>query len=132
MIDFKGQVIVITGAGNGIGWEYAQYFAKKGAKIVINDFAKKDNQFLADIRAQELRNKYGVEVAANHDSVEFGEKIIEQTIRTFGRIDVLINNAGILRDKSFTRMQPIDWDLVLKVHMPGSFRCSLAAWKYFK
>ena len=69
---------------------------------------------------------------ANYDSVENGDKIIETAIKAFGRIDVLLNNAGILRDISFKNMKDQDWDLVIKVHVTGAYKCARAAWPYFR
>jgi multifunctional beta-oxidation protein len=74
----------------------------------------------------------GGKAVANYDSVENGEKIIETAIATFGRIDVLLNNAGILRDISFKNMKDQDWDSVINVHLHGSYKCAKAAWPYFK
>ena len=69
---------------------------------------------------------------ANYDSVENGEKIIETAVKTFGRVDVLINNAGILRDVSFKNMKDDDWDLIFKVHVKGAYKCARAAWPHFR
>jgi multifunctional beta-oxidation protein len=76
--------------------------------------------------------KAGGKAVANYDSVENGDKIIDTAIKSFGRIDVLINNAGILRDVSFKNMKDADWDLVMKVHVKGSYKCARAAWPYFR
>lgn len=85
----------------------------------------------ADVVVDEIR-KAGGKAVANYDSVENGEKIIETAIQAFGRIDVLINNAGILRDISFKNMKDQDWDLVIKVHVKGSYKCARAAWPHFR
>jgi NAD(P)-dependent dehydrogenase (short-subunit alcohol dehydrogenase family) len=74
----------------------------------------------------------GGKAAANSDSVEKGDRIIETAIKAFGRIDVLINNAGILRDISFKNMKDQDWDLIMKVHVEGAYKCARAAWPHFK
>ena len=74
----------------------------------------------------------GGNAVANYDSVEYGDRIIDTAIKAFGRIDVLINNAGILRDISFKNMKDEDWDLVMKVHVKGAYSCARAAWPHFK
>ena len=74
----------------------------------------------------------GGKAVANYDSVENGDKIIETAIQAFGRIDVLINNAGILRDISFKNMKDQDWDLIMKVHVEGAYKCARAAWPHFR
>ena len=74
----------------------------------------------------------GGKAVANYDSVEAGEKIVQTALDRFGRIDVLINNAGILRDVAFQNMTDKDWDLVMAVHVKGAYRCARAAWPHFK
>lgn len=69
---------------------------------------------------------------ANHDSVEFGEKIVETALKAYGKVDVIINNAGILRDVSMVKMKDIDWDLIMKVHLKGTFSVTKAAWAIFR
>jgi multifunctional beta-oxidation protein len=86
---------------------------------------------LADAVVAEIKAAGGKAVA-NYDSVENGEKIIQTAINTFGRIDVLINNAGILRDISFKNMTDTDWDLIMAVHVRGAYKCTKAAWPHFR
>ena len=110
---FDGKVVVITGSGGGIGKEYALFFASRGAKVVVNDLGTShsgegNNSKAADLVVAEIK-KNGGEAVANYDSVEFGEKIIKTAVDTFGKVDVLINNAGILRDISFQKMKDVDW-----------------------
>lgn len=125
-------VVVITGAGRGLGYEYAVFFAARGAKLYLNDLGRQGDQYVVDFAAKTLKSEYNCQVATNHDSVEFGEKIIEGAVKAFGRVDVLINNAGILVDKSMVKMTAADFDLINKVHVKGTFRCTLAAWPHFR
>jgi NAD(P)-dependent dehydrogenase (short-subunit alcohol dehydrogenase family) len=80
---------------------------------------------------EEIKSKGGVAVA-NYDSVENGENIIKTAMDNFGRVDVLLNNAGILRDISFQKMKDSDWDLIMKVHLNGTYKCSRAAWNIMR
>ncbi|KAI2637170.1 NAD(P)-binding protein [Hypomontagnella submonticulosa] len=133
---FDDQVVVVTGAGGGLGKIYATFFASRGAKVVVNDLGgsfkgEGKSAKAADVVVNEIKAAGG-QAVANYDSVENGDKIIETAIKTFGRIDVLINNAGILRDISFKNMKDEDWDLVMKVHVKGSYKCARAAWPYFR
>ncbi|KAJ3399883.1 hypothetical protein HDU80_007476, partial [Chytriomyces hyalinus] len=116
---FDGRVVVVTGAGGGLGKVYAQFFASRGASVVVNDLGGSrtgdgtGNHKAADIVVNEIIAAGGKAVA-NFDSVEDGDKIIATAIKAFGRVDIVINNAGILRDKSFSRMTDEDWDLIQK------------------
>lgn len=85
----------------------------------------------ADVVVDQIRAAGGKAVA-NYDSVENGDLIVETAIREFGRIDILLNNAGILRDVSFKNMTDADWDLIIKVHVKGAYKCARAAWPHFK
>ncbi|KAL8452964.1 hypothetical protein Emag_002050 [Eimeria magna] len=134
---FEGQVAVITGAGGGLGRAYALAFAARGAKVVVNDLGVAlagESETGGGIRpadavVQEIRSAGG-EAVANYDDVLNGARIIDTAIKSFGRIDILINNAGILRDSSFAKMSERDWDLVMQVHVKGAFACTKAAWPY--
>lgn len=133
---YDGQVVVVTGAGGGLGKVYATFFGSRGASVVVNDLggsSKGEGQSAkaADIVVDEIKAAGGKAVA-NYDSVENGEKIIDTAIKAFGRVDVLINNAGILRDISFKNMKDEDWDLINKVHVKGAYKCARAAWPYFR
>ena len=131
---FDGKVAVVTGAGNGLGRAYALLLASRGAKVVVNDLGGSLNgegssRKSADIVVQEIRDSGGVAVP-NYGSVEFGDKIIQTAIDAWGRVDILINNAGILRDVSFLKMTSKDWDLLYNVHMLGAYRTTKAAWPH--
>jgi 3-hydroxyacyl-CoA dehydrogenase/3a,7a,12a-trihydroxy-5b-cholest-24-enoyl-CoA hydratase len=133
---FDNKVVVITGGGSGLGREYAIEFAKRGAKIVLNDFGGSvtgvgNSNRSADLTVKELKS-LGAEAVANYDSVCEGEKIIQTAIKTFGRVDVVINNAGILKEVWFHKMKPEEWEQVISVHLNGSFSVCKAAWKFMK
>lgn len=133
-LSFKNRVVVVTGAGGGLGKAYATFYASRGAKVLVNDLgpaAGDKNKKAADVVVEEI-NKNGGEAIANYDSNTEGAKIIKQVIDKWGRIDILINNAGILRDKSFKSMSDKEWDAVQAVHVYGSFACAHAAWPYFR
>jgi (3R)-3-hydroxyacyl-CoA dehydrogenase / 3a,7a,12a-trihydroxy-5b-cholest-24-enoyl-CoA hydratase / enoyl-CoA hydratase 2 len=133
---FDGRVVVVTGAGNGLGKSHALFFAKRGAKVVVNDLGGSAfGQGRSSQAAQKVVDEIvaaGGTAVANADSVEDGEKIIQTALDAYGRIDVLINNAGILRDVSFHKMTREDWDLIFKVHVLGAFRCTHAAWPHMR
>ncbi|KAH8774817.1 multifunctional beta-oxidation protein-like protein [Hyaloscypha finlandica] len=133
---YDGQVVVVTGAGGGLGKAYCLYFGSRGASVVVNDLGgsfkgEGNSTKAADVVVDEIKAAGGKAVA-NYDSVTDGEKIIETAIKNYGRIDVLINNAGILRDISFKNMKDQDWDLIMAVHVKGSYKCARAAWPYFR
>ncbi|KAM7191062.1 peroxisomal hydratase [Naviculisporaceae sp. PSN 640] len=133
---FDGQTVVVTGAGGGLGKAYATFFGARGANVVVNDLGgsfkgEGNSTKAADVVVNEIKAAGGKAVA-NYDSVENGDKIIETAIKAFGRIDILINNAGILRDISFKNMKDEDWDLIFKVHVKGAYKTARAAWPYFR
>jgi NAD(P)-dependent dehydrogenase (short-subunit alcohol dehydrogenase family) len=135
-IRFQDQVVIVTGAGGGLGRAHALLFAKHGAKVVVNDLGGSThgegaNASAADKVVEEIRAAGGTAVA-NHDSVTDGEKIVQCALDTFGRIDVVVNNAGILRDKTFHKMEDADWDLVYKVHVEGAYKVTRAAWPHMR
>jgi NAD(P)-dependent dehydrogenase (short-subunit alcohol dehydrogenase family) len=127
-IDFKDRVVVITGAGAGLGKTYALEFAKRGAKVVVNDLGGSrdgsgESHNAADTVVDEIK-ALGAEAVANYDNVatvEGGESIIQTAIDAFGQVDVLINNAGILRDRSFPKISESEWDSVVGVHLKGAY-----------
>ncbi|MDP6374429.1 MAG: SDR family oxidoreductase [Pseudomonadales bacterium] len=131
-IRFDDRVVVVTGAGNGLGRAYALEFGSRGAKVVVNDlggssFGEGSDQRIADVVVDEIKAGGG-EAAANYDSVTDGEKIVQTALDAFGRVDVVINNAGILRDKTFHKMSEEDWNLIYDVHVRGTFKVTHAAW----
>lgn len=132
---FDNRVVVVTGAGAGLGREYALLFASRGAKVVVNDlggsFKGEGQSKAADVVVKEIRDAGGIAVP-DYNSVVEGHKVIETAISNFGRIDVLINNAGILRDKSVANITDEDWDKILDIHLKASFITTRAAWPYFK
>ena len=129
-----GKVTVITGAGNGIGRQTALLFAREGAHVLVNDLGGNrdgtgEDPSAADAVVAEIREAGGT-AEANHGSVaskEAADAIIDHAIKSFGRIDVLVNNAGILRDKTLLKMSLSEWQTVLDVHLTGSFSCTQAA-----
>ncbi|KAJ3039636.1 hypothetical protein HK097_002774, partial [Rhizophlyctis rosea] len=134
---FDNRVVIVTGAGGGLGKVYATFFASRGASVVVNDVGASragdsgGSHRAADIVVDEIK-KVGGKAVANYDSVEEGEKIVATALSAFGKIDVVINNAGILRDKSFAKMTDADWDLVQKVHVYGSYKVTKAAWEHMQ
>ena len=138
-ISFTDRVAVITGAGNGLGKTYALEFAKRGAKVVVNDLGGTVNgesggHGAADLVVEEIKAAGG-EAVANYDSVatvEGGANIIKTAVDAFGTVDVVINNAGILRDKSFVKMEQGEIDAVLDVHLRGAFNVSKPAFAIMK
>lgn len=138
-INFNDQVAIVTGAGNGLGRSHALELANRGAKIVVNDFGgARDgtggSQSPADKVVEEIIQNGGQAIANGADVSDYSQvqKMAEQAISKWGRIDILINNAGILRDKSFGKMPIEDWQAVINVHLNGSANCSRAVWNHMK
>lgn len=130
----EGKVAIVTGAGGGLGKEHALLLAEQGAKVVVNDLGgsvdgsgKSD---MADLVVEEIRDKGG-EAVANKGSVsdrDGAKSIVETAVTKFGTVDILINNAGILRDKSFKKMTLDEWDIVINVHLNGTAYVTWHAW----
>lgn len=139
-IRFDNRVAIITGGGGGLGRTYALELAGRGAKVVVNDLGgSRDGSgggtaAPADRVADEIR-ALGGEAVANYDTVttsQGGENIIRAALDAFGRVDILINNAGILRDKTFLKLEPENWQAVLAVHLDGAFHTTRPAFREMK
>jgi NAD(P)-dependent dehydrogenase (short-subunit alcohol dehydrogenase family) len=138
-VRFDNRVAVITGAGGGLGKTYALELAKRGAKVVVNDLGGAadgtgGSASMADATVKEITEAGGAAVA-NYDSVatpEGGEAIIQTALDSFGQVDIVINNAGILRDKTFVKLAPPDLKAILAVHLEGAFYVSQPAFRVMK
>lgn len=138
-MSFDGKVAIVTGAGGGLGREHALLLASRGAQVVVNDLGGSVTGDGADagpaqMVAKEIESLGGVAVA-NTDTVstpEGGEAIVQSAIDNFGRVDIVINNAGILRDKAFHNMTPELLDSVLDVHVRGAFWVTKPAWIHMR
>jgi len=127
-VNFENRTVIVTGAGNGLGKAYALELGSRGAKVVVNDLGGSvDGSGSASSPADDVVNeiiKNGGEAIANYDSVatkEGGESIVQSALDNFGTVDAVINNAGILRDKSFANMSEDELSLILDVHLKGTF-----------
>jgi NAD(P)-dependent dehydrogenase (short-subunit alcohol dehydrogenase family) len=138
-IRFDDRVAVITGAGGGLGRTYALEFAKRGAKVVVNDLGGATDgsgggTSMADKVVKEIESAGGTAVS-NYDSVstpEGGEAIIKTALDNFGQVDIVVNNAGILRDRSFVKLSPEELEIVIDVHLKGAFYVSQPAFRSMK
>src|SRR5262245_61355651 len=138
-IRYDGRVAVITGAGGGLGKTYALLLASRGASVVVNDLGgaadgSGGGHSMADQTVKEILAKGGRAVA-NYASVstpEGGEAIVRAAVESFGKVDIVINNAGILRDKSFAKLEPKDLEAVVDVHLKGAFFVSQPAFRAMK
>jgi NAD(P)-dependent dehydrogenase (short-subunit alcohol dehydrogenase family) len=138
-IDFDGRVAIVTGAGGGLGRTYALELAARGAAVVVNDLGGSVNGEGGDHTAaqkvvDEIAAKGG-QAVPNFDSVstpEGGESIVKTAVAEYGKVDIVINNAGFLRDKSFTKLEWADLDAVIDVHLKGAFYVSQPAFKVMK
>ncbi|MDH3192975.1 MAG: SDR family oxidoreductase [Acidimicrobiia bacterium] len=138
-ITFDNRVAVVTGAGGGLGRTYALEFARRGARVVVNDLGGSvdgsgGSEMAADAVVAEIEASGG-EAVANYDSVstpDGGANIVQTTIDAFGQVDILVNNAGILRDTSFAKMTTEQIDAVLDVHLKGAFYVSQPAFAMMK
>jgi NAD(P)-dependent dehydrogenase (short-subunit alcohol dehydrogenase family) len=136
---YDGRVAVITGAGGGLGKTYAKLLGARGAKVVVNDLGGSADgsgggTSMADQTVKEIVEAGG-QAVANYDSVstpEGGENIIKAALDNFGKVDIVINNAGILRDKTFAKLEPAELEIVLDVHLKGAFFVSQPAFRAMK
>ena len=134
MSEFKDKVVVITGAGGGLGKAHALEFARRGAKVVVNDLGGKGDgtgaSDMADLVVEEIKAAGGTAIAnkASVSSKEGAKSIIDDAVAAFGTVDILVNNAGILRDKTFKKMPLEDWDILIDVHLNGTAYVTHAAW----
>ena len=139
-IRFDGRIAIVTGAGAGLGRVYALELAKRGARVVVNDLggardgSGKGSKKPADLVVEEVK-ALGGEAVSNYDNVATaagGENIVKAALDAFGTVDILINNAGILRDKTFLKMEPQNWQAVLDVHLNGAYHVSRPAFGVMK
>ena len=134
-IRLDDRVAIVTGAGQGLGRTHALALAARGARVVVNDLAGPDGKSAnAEAVAAEIRAAGGEALANGANVADLGqvEDMVRQATETWGRIDILINNAGILRDKSFLKMSMEDFRLVIDVHLIGSANCTKAVWELMR
>lgn len=129
-MSLAGKVAIVTGSGRGLGLSYAQELARQGAAVVINDVD-------ADVAAEAVSSitaagGKAVSVVAAVGSTETAKALVASAVENFGRLDILVTNAGVLRDKSILKMSDEDFDLVINVHLRGTFTCVREAYGYFK
>ena len=124
-IDLNGRVAIVTGAGGGLGRAHALLLASRGAQVIVNDLGDAADAVVAEISATGGKARAGKCSVADAEAVQ---AMVDAVLAEFGRIDILINNAGILRDKSFAKMELADFRLVLDVHLMGSVNCTRAVW----
>ena len=138
-VSFENRVVIVTGAGNGLGKAYALELGKRGAKVVVNDLGGAvDGSGSGNSPADDVVNEIienGGEAVANYDSVatkDGGVSIVQTAVDSFGTVDAVINNAGILRDKSFANMTEEEFSLIIEVHLKGTYFVTQPAFKIMK
>ncbi len=139
MAGVEARSVIVTGAGGGLGRQHALFLATRGARVVVNDLGAAldgsgSTTTAADAVVEEIITAGGDAVANHHDiaTSEGGAAVVKTALDTFGRVDGVVNNAGILRDRSLHKMSATDWDAVLKVHLYGSFNVTRAAMPHFR
>ena len=138
-IRYDGRVAIVTGAGGGLGKTYALMLASRGASVVVNDLGGASDgtgggSSMADEVVKQI-NESGGKAVANYDSVaspEGGEAICKAAVDNFGKVDIVVNNAGILRDKTFAKLEPSDLEAVIDVHLKGAFFVTQPAFRVMK
>lgn len=138
-IEFENRVAIVTGAGGGLGRSHALALAARGVKVVVNDLGGSvDGTGGSETMAEKVVAEIiaaGGEAFANGANVTNPDEVqamVDEAIAKWGKVDILVNNAGILRDKSFSKMEIADWDLVVAVHLKGSMICTKAVWNHMK
>ena len=138
-IRFDDQVVIVTGSGNGLGKSHALEFARRGARVVVNDLGgARDGSGGGSAAAEEvvaqIREEGGDAIANGANVADFAqvESMVSQAMDKWGRVDVLVNNAGILRDKTFAKMDLADFRMVVDVHLTGSVNCTKAVWEQMR
>lgn len=138
-VEFNNRVAIVTGAGGGLGRSHALALAARGVKVVVNDLGGSvdgtgGSETMAEKVVAEIIAAGGEAIAngANVTNEAEVQAMVDETIAKWGKIDILVNNAGILRDKSFSKMEMKDWDLVVAVHLKGSAVCTKAVWNHMK
>ncbi len=136
-LDFKGRVAIVTGAGGGLGRQHALALARRGAKVLVNDLGGAVDGSGGSVSAaqavvDEIRAAGGDALANGASVTDFVavQAMVQQAVDAWGRVDILVNNAGILRDKSFSKMEMVDFELVVQVHLMGAAYCCKAVWPH--
>lgn len=138
-VEFNDRVAIVTGAGAGLGREHAKELARRGVKVVVNDFggardgsggsAGPAEEVVNEIKAEGGEAMPAVCSVTDYDAVE---KMVNDAIAEWGHVDIVVNNAGVLRDKSFHKMELEDFDFVMDVHLMGSVNCTKAVWEHMR
>ena len=135
-IRFDDQVVIVTGSGHGLGKSHAIEFARRGARVVVNDLGGArdgtgSSQDAAQVVVEEIESNGGTAIANGANVADYRqvEAMVEEVLAKWGRVDALVNNAGILRDKTFAKMDLADFQAVVDVHVRGSVNCTKAVWE---